>query len=197
MPVRQGERAFWCGYRRYCRLPIVFAVLTAGCLDLTTAQGDGGAGGRGSASGGSSSGTSPGGDAGGGSSGGKGATGGTNCTTDPASGITLCEQIDACPGLLVDQGAFPGCGFRMSAASTYDLECACGESLCPVGAPTSCADAAQLLDQAGSSVVVCQELNSGACLPISSPGSGNQGTCDKTCESDCAGEPNCIQLCGC
>jgi hypothetical protein len=116
------------------------------------------------------------------------------------SGITLCEEIANCPGLDVDQGAFPNCGFRMSVASTYDLECWCGSELCPVGVPINCATAAQLLDQQQSSIVVCQQAGQGSCLTPGADagsGSGSSSTCDKSCESQCAGEPSCIQLCGC
>ena len=74
--------------------------------------------------------------------------------------------------------------------------------LCPIGTPVSCTTAVQLLEQQQSSVVVCQQVDEGSCLPIdldagtgSSSGAGS--TCDKTCESECAGEPGCIQLCGC
>jgi hypothetical protein len=147
--------------------------------------------------GGSSSSGRSGGDAGSGSSGSKGATSGTNCTTDPQSQITLCEQIANCPGVEVDPGAYPGCGFRLNAASLYDLECACGDSLCPIGVPTSCADAQQLLDQEQSSILVCQQTSEGTCLPLPTSGSGTQSSCDKQCESECAGDPNCIQMCGC
>jgi hypothetical protein len=132
-----------------------------------------------------------------GSSGG-GATSGSGCTTDPQSGITLCEQIANCPGVDVDQGTYPGCGFRMQSGSIYDLECGCGDMLCPIGTPTSCTTAQQLLDQSQSSVVVCEELDQGSCLPlVQDAGAGSSSTCDKDCESQCAGEPGCIQLCGC
>ena len=36
-------------------------------------------------------------------------------------------------------------------SSIYDLECGCGDSLCPIGTPTSCTTALQLLDQQQSS----------------------------------------------
>lgn len=174
------------------------ALLTAGCGDLLTALGQGQDAGPTSSSDGSSSG-----DGGSSSSssssssGGGGATSGTNCGTDPSTGITLCEGIDLCPGLIVDQGAFPGCGFRLNAASPYDLECDCGDFLCPIGAPPSCAAAAQLLDQEQSSLNVCQQQNEGTCLSLAPTGGGTQSTCDKSCESECAGDPNCIQMCGC
>jgi hypothetical protein len=101
--------------------------------------------------------------------------------------------------MVVDQSAFVGCGFRLNAASPYDLECACGDFLCPIGAPASCTDAANLLDQAQSSLLVCQEAGEGTCLPLSgaATGTGPQSTCDKACASECAGAPDCIQLCGC
>jgi hypothetical protein len=180
------------------QLVLVAALMAPGCPDLLTGSGVDAGGRKGStADAGASDAANGGADAGGGSSSGGGATSGTNCATDPASGVTLCEGIAQCPGLLVDQGAFPGCGFRMNAASAYDLECDCGGLLCPVGAATSCNDAVQLLDQAQSSLAVCEQANSGTCMPLAGGGGGSQGTCDKTCESQCAGDPNCIQMCGC
>ncbi|HEY5242143.1 MAG TPA: hypothetical protein VIJ22_11780 [Polyangiaceae bacterium] len=173
----------------------LLAPVLPGCLSLmTTDTGDAGA------SSSSSSGSSSGGTASGSSSGGTGATSGTNCTTDPQSGITLCEQIANCPGVDVDPGAFPGCGFRLYASSTFDLECGCGDALCPIGTPVSCATALQLLDQEGSSLNVCQQLDEGTCLSLIGDGgasSANSSGCDKACEAQCAGDPNCIQLCGC
>jgi hypothetical protein len=170
----------------------VIALGLPGCLSLSTTDTTDAGTATGSSSGGSSSSS--------GSSSGGGATSGTNCTTDPQSGITLCEQIANCPGVDVDPGAFPGCGFRLHASSIYDLECGCGDSLCPIGTPISCATAQQLLDQQQSSIVVCQQLDEGSCLPLTvdaGGGSSSTGTCDKTCESECGGSPDCIQLCGC
>ena len=128
------------------------------------------------------------------------ATSGTGCVTDTQSGITLCEQISNCPGVDVDPGAFPGCGFRLHGTSLYDLECGCGDSLCPVGVPSSCATAQQLLDQEGSSLVVCEQVDNGTCLPLAGDAGASSATsssCDKECESACAGDPDCFQLCGC
>lgn len=169
----------------------VTAVSVTGCLSLDTGAGtDAGTAASSSSSGSSgSSGSSSG-----------GATSGTNCTTDPQSGVTLCEQIADCPGVDVNPGAFPGCGFRLHASSLFDLECGCGDSLCPIGTPVNCATALQLLDQEQSSIVVCQQLDQGSCLPLSADGgagSSSSSTCDKQCESECAGDPDCIQLCGC
>jgi hypothetical protein len=186
--VRGGPLASW-------RLggPLVSAaLLVSGCLQLATGA-DGGAG---TASGSSSS--SDAGAAGAAAAGGgKGATSGTDCTTDPASQITLCEQIANCPGVVVDPGAFPGCGFRLYAGSLYDLECGCGDSLCPLGVPTSCADAQRLLDQEQSSVLVCQQVGEGTCLPLATDAGAATSPCDRECESQCAGDPTCIQMCGC
>jgi len=170
---------------------LAMALVLTGCLALSTGSGTDTGTTAGSSSGGTPSSSS--------SSGG-GAISGTNCTTDPQSGITLCEQIANCPGVDVDPGAFPGCGFRLKASSTYDLECGCGDSLCPIGTPINCATALQLLDQEGSSLNVCQQLDNGTCLSLIGDGgasSSSSSTCDKACESQCAGDPNCIQLCGC
>ena len=174
------------------RWPLAFLLLPmTACLQLTTGDGTGTTtGSSGSSSGGTATASS------GSSSSSGGATTGTNCTTDPQSGITLCEQIANCPGVDVDPGAFPGCGFRMHASSIYDLECGCGDSLCPIGTPTSCTTALQLLDQQQSSIVVCEQLDQGTCLPLDAD-AGSSSSCDKSCESQCAGDPNCIQMCGC
>lgn len=173
-------------------LSLALALPLAACLQLGTETGDGtgagvttpsGSGGGGSSSGGSS-----------------GAGVGTNCSTDPATQITLCERIPNCPGVDVDPGVFPSCGFQLHAASTFDIECWCGDALCPVGAATSCTTAGQMLDQQTSSLVVCEEASLGSCVyPGVDAGSGSSSTtaCDKSCESQCAGEPGCIQLCGC
>lgn len=135
-----------------------------------------------------------------GSSSGGTATSGTGCVTDPQSGITLCELISNCPGVDVDPGAFPGCGFRLYGTSLYDLECGCGDSLCPIGVPTSCTTAQQLLDQEGSSLIVCEQVSNGTCLPLAGdagPSSTTSSSCDTACQSECAGDPDCSQLCGC
>ena len=166
------------------RLP-AFAVLSlAGCLQVSTGTGTGpGAGTNGTAA------TSGGGDA---------ATGGVNCQQDPQSGVILCEGIDACPGLSVDPGVFPGCGFELHAGGVIDLECSCAGALCPIGVPQTCAQAAQLL---GSQTVllVCQQASEGRCLELGAPDAGatTASDCLRQCRSDCAGVPSCMQLCGC
>lgn len=142
-------------------LPLAIGLPLAACLQVGTDTGDGtGTGAVASGSGG-----------GGASSGGTGgATTGSGCTTDPESQITLCEQIANCPGVDVDPGAYPNCGFRLHAASTYDIECWCGDYLCPVGVPVSCTTAGQLLDQQSSSLIVCEQASNGACLLPGSDG---------------------------
>jgi hypothetical protein len=136
---------------------------------------------------------------------------GAECGTDPQSGVTLCEQTSLCPGVSVDQGALPGCGFRIHPGNVIDLECLCADSLCPIGIPETCDQATQLLSSQ-TSLTVCQQASDGRCVQVTgsdagaSPTTGSTttptttatpSTCDKVCEGECAGEPNCIQLCGC
>jgi hypothetical protein len=128
---------------------------------------------------------------------------GSGCGTDMQSQITLCEQTSLCPGVTVDPGALPGCGFRIHPGSVIDLECLCGgDELCPIGIPDTCDQATQLLSSQ-TAVVVCQQVSDGRCVQVASDAGGAMSnpsatsTCDKQCESECAGEPNCIQLCGC
>jgi hypothetical protein len=126
--------------------------------------------------------------------GGDAAPSGSGCFGDPSGRVVLCEQVSVCPGVAVDPGAFPECGFRLYGRSPLDLECICGDVLCPVGVPTSCADAAQLLD-GQSSIAVCEQSLEARCLPLAVPDAAS--ACDQTCASECAGAPSCIQLCGC
>jgi len=161
----------------------VLAATLAACMEVTTGTGTGqGAGGQ---AGGATS-------AGGGDAG----VAGANCFEDPSSQITLCEQIGACPGVVVEPGSFPNCGFRVGGPSPLDLECLCDNALCPVGVPGSCAQAAQLLE-GQSALVVCEQQAEGRCISLGVPDAGAASTCDKTCEGDCSGDPSCIQLCGC
>jgi hypothetical protein len=83
-----------------------------------------------------------------------------------------------------------------------DIECSCSGMLCPLGA-TSCSDAtAKLADQ--NYGVVCAQVSAGTCLqgtPVanssSATSSSGGGTCDTVCRDECAGEPTCLQGCGC
>jgi hypothetical protein len=111
--------------------------------------------------------------------------------------VTLCEGVTACPGVYVTQGAFPNCGFRLHGASALDLECLCnGEYLCPMGAPTSCAAAQQVLYQQVSSLIVCEAVDEGSCPDIIVDASSSS-SCDRACESQCQSDPGCVSLCGC
>jgi len=131
---------------------------------------------------------------------------GTNCGTDQATGVVLCLGTTACPSATIDTGAFPSCGFRQGSSSEFDLECLCnGDALCPIGAPNSCNDVAQLLTQFQSALQVCEQVSTGACLGLDAgagSGSGSGGTTGlssacQTCVAGCGGTPSCYQACGC
>jgi hypothetical protein len=121
---------------------------------------------------------------------------GLECFADVQTQTTLCDGISTCPTVTVDPGVFPDCGFRIHAGSVLDLECLCdGTSLCPVGVPTTCAQAAQLLaDQ--NVFQVCEQEAEGFCIDLVTPPTSSS-SCDKSCESQCGGDPSCMQLCGC
>ena len=66
---------------------------------------------------------------------------GASCTQITSS-ISLCQFISACPNLSLSAQVFPECGFRIH-GSAIDPECLCqNQYLCPIGAPTTCAEAA-------------------------------------------------------
>jgi hypothetical protein len=167
------------------------ALVLAACGDMGLGTGTGSSSRGGGSTGTTSTGTTP------TTSGASG--GGSACATDPQTGVTLCEQLNACPGVAVDQGTFPDCGFRLRGAGPIDLECLCnGTALCPLGAPTSCATAAQLLAQQGSALTVCQQLDQGGCLALGGADAGAPSSlCDRACESQCQSDPGCVSLCGC
>jgi hypothetical protein len=90
---------------------------------------------------------------------------GITCGVDPDTGVTLCDGISTCPGLLVDEDQFPGCGFRIddpNDVDVMDLECACYGQICPIGITTSCTQAAALL-QDQSQYTVCEQVDEGRC----------------------------------
>ena len=128
--------------------------------------------------------------------------GGVDCGTDPETSAVLCLGNTLCPGLMIDQEVYPGCGFRVAGA-TIDIECSCNGFLCPLAA-SSCADATAKL-MADNYGVVCSQLSGGTCVqgtPVAtttaaSSAGGGSSTCDTTCRSECGGEPSCLQLCGC
>src|SRR5258706_8810713 len=102
-------------------------------------------------------------------------TGGSGCASDSLSGTTLCTRLDQCAGLAVDHDVYPDCGFRVP-STTIDLECVCGDFLCPVGAVLNCAQAKVLLaDQ--SEVATCVQQNEGRCAPRTAPKTGST-SCD-------------------
>jgi hypothetical protein len=121
---------------------------------------------------------------------------GTGCGLDPTGAVQLCRETSLCPGLMVDPGAYPDCGFRLAAGGAPDIECVCGDVLCPLGVPQSCDQAASLL-AAQNSLLVCQQVAEGRCLPLTAPDDGKTGGCDRTCASTCAGAPDCLVFCGC
>jgi hypothetical protein len=121
-------------------------------------------------------------------------TGGSGCAMDLVSGATLCTSFDQCPGLAVDHDLYPDCGFR-APSTTIDLECVCGDFLCPVGAVLNCAQAKMLLaDQ--SEVTTCVQQSEGRCAARSTSNKAD-ASCDSNCAQACAGDINCRKLCGC
>jgi hypothetical protein len=159
---------------------IVASLPLVACMQITTDTGSGTTG----------AGTSSGG-------GDDGGSGGTNCALDPASQVVLCEETAACPGVSVDPTALPGCGFRVGPSGGIDPECLCSGSLCPIGVPTTCAQAAQLL--AGQNLLqVCQQVSEGRCVQVVAPDAGAVGPgCDRTCQAECGAAADCVQICGC
>jgi hypothetical protein len=131
---------------------------------------------------------------------------GTGCGTDPATGVTLCVGTSECPSVIVDPTVFPECGFYISGGVIY-LACLCSDELCPIGQPATCDQAASLLQSTNEGTVCGAASNGGCTLIPTAPGSASAGAgattseagsgCDTTCESACAGEPDCIQQCGC
>jgi hypothetical protein len=124
---------------------------------------------------------------------------GTNCYV--SHGVTLCLGLISCPKVIVDQDKFPNCGFRIR-GEIADLQCDCqGEELCPIGTPTSCSQAAQMLE-AQSALTVCSQGLEGRCSPLvqgasSTSSSGGSNGCDKACAADCGNDFNCRKTCGC
>jgi hypothetical protein len=165
-------------------LVVTIASCLVGCGLIQALEG-GGAGGSSAATG----------------TGGTPTVGGVNCGTDPETSAVLCLGNNACPGLTIDTETYPGCGFRIAGAAV-DVECSCSGFLCPLGA-TSCADAqTKLADQ--NYGVVCAQVSGGTCIqgtPVptstTAASSSGSGTCDTVCRTECAGEPTCIQACGC
>lgn len=128
------------------------------------------------------------------SSGGASATG-TGCGVDPSTGLTLCLGISSCPGVRVDPDQFPDCGYRI-AGRAIDLECLCGDLLCPMGSAASCLDAQALLAEQ-SAQAVCANVAEGRCQLVQGTSGSSRSTCDRDCRAQCGGAPGCLTLCGC
>src|SRR5215471_450115 len=170
-------------------VPIVRAVilalpllLSSGCLGLTLDP----AGSGGSAA--TASAQADAGDAASGSS-------GTGCAVDSISNVMLCTSIDTCPGLAVDHDLYPDCGFRVP-ASSIDVLCVCGDSLCSLGTALGCSQIQAML-ALGSELAVCAQENEGRCAARGPVKPAASGSCDRSCASECAGDPGCFRLCGC
>jgi hypothetical protein len=165
----------------------------AGCVAVSTGTGDAGP---------APSGTTP----VGGGGGIEGGTTGTGCGPDPTTGAVLCLGVTACPSLAIDPSAWPSCGFRVAGGTTLDLECICGDSLCPIGVATSCEQATTLLSSQ-TQLMVCEQVAEQRCLTVTPPAttpSGSGGpdagvpsTCNQTCLVGCGTAADCLQLCGC
>jgi hypothetical protein len=128
---------------------------------------------------------------------------GVDCGTDPNTGAVLCLGNTLCTGITVDSSVFPGCGFRIT-GEVVDIECSCNGYLCPLGA-TTCADATTKLGSENLGIV-CEALSTNGCVQGTAPAAstaaasssgGSSSTCDTECRDECAGEPTCIQNCGC
>ncbi|HMI88797.1 MAG TPA: hypothetical protein VK550_32180 [Polyangiaceae bacterium] len=119
--------------------------------------------------------------------------GDTGCVVDPYSRVTLCTSIALCPGLAVDHDRFPDCGFR-TGAGVIDVECLCGEFLCPLGATLTCGQARDLLSSQFE-ISACLQVSEGRCASRIVPPTGS--SCDKNCAVMCGGDSACIRLCGC
>ena len=162
----------------------LFAIALSSCLQIGTQQGSDGGASSGGAAGASGSGA-----------GGSAVASGVNCGVDPSSGIALCLGISSCPTVRVDPDQFPDCGYRIS-GSVIDLECLCGDSLCPMGSAASCLDAKALLsDQSAQGV--CAGIADGKCQVVNQTSHSSSSTCDTDCRAQCSGVPGCITLCGC
>jgi hypothetical protein len=120
---------------------------------------------------------------------------GSDCVTDSASRVTLCTSISLCEGLAVDHDAYPNCGFRVD-GSSIDLQCFCGETLCPMGTTLSCTQARELLSDSNE-MAVCAQQHDGRCAARTTPEPAKDSGCDRDCAAECVNSPACLELCGC
>jgi hypothetical protein len=119
---------------------------------------------------------------------------GAGCVVDPASGVTLCTRISICADLAIDHDVYPNCGFRLP-ANSLEVDCVCGDFLCPLGVSLNCAQLRDLLDSQ-SEIVACSQASEGRCAETKPP-TPPSNTCDRNCLSTCGGDPGCARLCGC
>ncbi len=122
---------------------------------------------------------------------------GAGCGVESGSGAQLCLATSACPKLVIDKAAMPHCGFRIR-GSASELLCGCGDSICSMGAYTTCAQAATLLSSQ-TELQVCTQLSEGRCS-LRAPSAGSTPTnpaCDRQCVKECGGGSGCASLCGC
>jgi hypothetical protein len=162
-------------------ISIVLLMSLAACLEVGKASDSGvDTGGAGASGAGASAGAS--------------ATG-VGCGVDPSSGIALCLGISSCPSVRVDPEQFPDCGYRI-AGKNIDLQCLCGDSLCPMGSAASCLDAKALLSEQ-SAQGVCAAVADGRCQRVAQTSHTSSSSCDKECRAQCSGVPGCLTLCGC
>jgi hypothetical protein len=123
---------------------------------------------------------------------------GAGCGIESGSGQQLCVATSVCPNVVVDTQALPHCGFRVK-GTTPELVCACGDSVCSMGAYTTCAQAAALL-QSQTESAVCTQVAEGRCFagtPSTSSSSGSNPTCDRQCLQECGSGAGCASICGC
>jgi hypothetical protein len=93
----------------------------------------------------------------------------------------------------VDHDAYPNCGFRIP-SSSIDLECICGNVLCPMGSAIVCTQARELLAYQAE-VVVCTQASEGRCAALTTQNPVQ--TCSPSCAAECVSDPLCLRLCGC
>ncbi len=118
-------------------------------------------------------------------------TTGSDCTTLTQT-YSVCANISLCPGVTIDPYQFAGCGYSVH-GDAIDPECNCYGSMCPMGAPSTCADMAAIV--ASTSVgAVCAQFSAGHCLNLG--GQGQPSTCQQ-CKMNCDGILTCLQNCGC
>ena len=128
---------------------------------------------------------------------------GAGCGIETGSRQPLCIATSLCPKVVVDKQAMPHCGFRVRGAAS-ELVCACGDLVCSMGAFSTCAQAATLL-QTQTEAAVCTQVTEGRCFAAaptgsssgSSGSSGSKPTCDRSCLQECGSGAGCASICGC